>query len=77
MKGKRLFVAMSAGQDYAVGTPFANYDFVVPYLKAVFGFIGVTDFTLISVATNGGEELLSKSEGKARETIAQIVHAAG
>ena len=76
LKGKRLFVAMSAGQDYAVGAPFANYDFVLPYLRAVFGFMGVTDLTLIAVATNGGEEMLSRTEARAREEIEQVVGSA-
>jgi FMN-dependent NADH-azoreductase len=75
LKGKRLFVAMSAGQDYAVGSPFANYDFVLPYLRAVFGFIGVTDLTLIGIATNS-EELIAQTEARAREMIDEIVRSA-
>ena len=71
-----MFVAMGAGQDYAVGTPFANYDFVVPYLRAVFGFIGVTDITPIAVATNSGGDVLAQTQTKAREQIARIVHSA-
>jgi FMN-dependent NADH-azoreductase len=76
LKGKRMFVAMSAGAEYAVGAPFANYDFVLPYLRAVFGFIGVTDLTTIAVATNLGEEVLSQTEARAREMIDQIVRSA-
>ena len=75
LTGKRMFVAMSAGSDYAVGAPFANYDFVLPYLRAVFGFLGVTDLTTIAVATNS-EEMLAKTEPKAHELIAQIVQSA-
>ena len=50
--GKKLIVAMSAGQEYAVGTPFADYNFVEPYLRAVFGFIGITDLEFLAVATH-------------------------
>ena len=76
LKGKRMFVAMTAGSDYSIGAPFANYDFVIPYLRAVFGFLGVTDLTTFAVATNSGEDVLAQSEAKARETIAQIVQSA-
>ena len=76
LTGKTLYLAMSAGQDYAVGTPFANYDYVLPYLRAVFGFIGVTDVQAVTVATNSGADVLSQSEAKALDQIAQLVHSA-
>ncbi len=76
LKGKRMIVAMSAGQDYAVGTPFANYDYVVPYLKAVFAFLGVTDFSMVNVATNQGEELLAQTQTRASDLIAKLVGSA-
>jgi FMN-dependent NADH-azoreductase len=77
LKGKRMFVAMSAGADYAVGAPFANYNFVVPYLRAVFGFLGVTDINVVTLTTNAGPEVLAQSESKALETIGQFVKSAG
>ncbi len=73
LKGKRMFLAMAAGQDYAVGTPMANYNYVLPYLQALFGFIGVTDVTTITVATGAGGEDLANSEAKARDRIAEAV----
>ncbi len=76
LTGKRMFLAMSAGGDYAVGSPIANFDFVVPYLRAVFGFLGVTEAQVFSVATNSGEETLTRTETQARTTIDQIVAAA-
>lgn len=74
LQGKKMFVAMAAGQDYSVGTPFANYDFVVPYLKAVFGFIGVTEIQTIGLATNPGGD--PQTEAKAIERIAEVVKSA-
>jgi len=73
LKGKRMFLAMAAGQDYAVGAPMANYNYVLPYLQAVFGFLGVTDVTTIAVATGAGGEDLANSEVKARDRIADAV----
>ncbi|MCJ8211953.1 FMN-dependent NADH-azoreductase [Mucilaginibacter sp. RS28] len=45
LKDKKAYVAMSSGGIYSDG-PAKGYDFVVPYLKLFFGFIGVTDFTV-------------------------------
>ncbi|MBF4516913.1 NAD(P)H-dependent oxidoreductase [Flavobacterium sp. ANB] len=42
--GKKVYVAMSSGGVYSEGPGKAN-DFVVPYLKAFLGFLGMTDLT--------------------------------
>lgn len=46
IKGKKVYVAMSSGGVYSEG-PSAGYDFVAPYLKAVLGFLGITDVTVV------------------------------
>lgn len=46
--GKKVYVAMASGGIYSEG-PAAGYDFVAPYLKAVLGFIGITDVTVVRV----------------------------
>ena len=46
IKGKKVYVAMSSGGVYSEG-PSAGYDFVAPYLKAVLGFLGMTDVTVV------------------------------
>ena len=43
--GKKVYVALASGGIYSEG-PFASYDFVAPYLKAVLGFLGMTDVTV-------------------------------
>jgi FMN-dependent NADH-azoreductase len=48
VKGKKVYVAMSSGGVYSEG-PSAAYDFVAPYLKAVLGFLGMTDVTVARV----------------------------
>lgn len=42
--GKKVYVAMASGGVYSEGPGQAN-DFVVPYLKAFLGFLGLTDLT--------------------------------
>jgi FMN-dependent NADH-azoreductase len=45
--GKRLIVASSRGGIYTGGSPAAAMDFQEPYLRAVFGFLGVTDIEFV------------------------------
>ncbi len=41
-----MYVARSSGGIYSEG-PSAGYDFVAPYQKAVLGFLGMTDVTVV------------------------------
>lgn len=43
--GKKVYVAMASGGVYSEGPGKAN-DFVVPYLRAFLGFLGMTDLTI-------------------------------
>ena len=45
--GKRVIVASARGGHYAPGTPLAAIDFEEPYLRAVFGFFGITEIEII------------------------------
>ncbi|WP_448097444.1 FMN-dependent NADH-azoreductase [Luteibacter yeojuensis] len=45
--GKRVIVASSRGGIYSPGTPAAAMDFQEPYLRAVLGFLGVTDIEFV------------------------------
>lgn len=47
-KGRKMVVITSRGGDYSSGSPFSAYDFQEPYLRAVFGFVGITDITFIN-----------------------------
>jgi FMN-dependent NADH-azoreductase len=47
LKGKKATFLISSGGVYQQGTPMAAYDFVQPYLKVVFGFLGVSDLDFI------------------------------
>jgi FMN-dependent NADH-azoreductase len=53
--GKKATVLLATGAIYDPGTPYAPYNFVEPYLRALFGFIGVTDVTFV---TAGGMSAL-------------------
>ena len=47
-KNKKMIVITSRGGDYGPGSPFTSYDFQEPYLRAVFGFVGINDITFIN-----------------------------
>ena len=46
IKDKKVYIAMSSGFIYSEGEMKAM-DFASPYLKAMFGFLGMTDLTII------------------------------
>jgi FMN-dependent NADH-azoreductase len=45
--GKRVIIASSRGGVYSGGAPAAAMDFQEPYLRAMFGFLGVTDIEFV------------------------------
>jgi FMN-dependent NADH-azoreductase len=48
VKNKKVYLAIAAGAVYSDG-PFKAYDFTEPYLRAVLGFMGMTDITTFRV----------------------------
>ncbi len=65
--GKKAIVFLASGGAYAEG-PAKAYDFVEPYLRAVLGFIGLTDVTVIRVESQA-------NPGVAQEARAGAMHA--
>jgi FMN-dependent NADH-azoreductase len=45
LTGKKLTVLIACGGKYDAGTATAGLNFVEPYIKGVFGFLGVTEIT--------------------------------
>jgi FMN-dependent NADH-azoreductase len=58
--GKKATFILATGGIYDAGTQMASFNFVEPYLRAVFGFQGVTDVTFITaggtMALNHGQD---------------------
>lgn len=48
VKGKKVYVAVSSGGVYSEG-PMKGMEFIEAYLRAVLGFIGLTDITFFRV----------------------------
>ena len=62
--GKRATFIIATGGMYDAQTQMASFNFVEPYLRSVFGFLGVTDATFL---TAGGTMALN--HGKDREAF--------
>src|SRR6202790_5646232 len=69
---KRVFVITARGGAYEKGTPSEKLDFQEPYLRHIFGFMGVTDVTFIH-AENQSREGAGSSLAAALEQIGRVV----
>lgn len=71
---KKALVITSRGGTFPPGTPYAAYDLQEPYIRTIFGFMGITDITFIHAdGLSLGEEAREKSLTAAKDAIAQIV----
>jgi FMN-dependent NADH-azoreductase len=62
--GKKATFIIATGGIYDAQTQMASFNFVEPYLRSVFGFLGVTDVTFL---TTGGTAALNY--GQDRDTF--------
>lgn len=74
VSGKRMIVVTSSGSDYSPESPLHALNHHEPYLRTIFGFVGVTDVTFIhghaaDVAV-AREVRLSEAHAHAREIAA-------
>lgn len=59
LQGKKATIVIASGGVYNLGTPAGAMNFVEPYLKALLGFLGVTD---IKFVTAGGASQLMQGK---------------
>jgi FMN-dependent NADH-azoreductase len=57
LQGKKATFLVASGGKYDAGTALASFNFIEPYLRAVFAFLGVTQATFINAG--GTAELRS------------------
>jgi FMN-dependent NADH-azoreductase len=73
VKGKKAIIVTSSGGSFQAGTPFAPYNFQEPYLRAIFGFIGITDVQfVVADSQNLGEAPAQDSIAKAEATLKEL-----
>jgi FMN-dependent NADH-azoreductase len=61
LTGKKATFIVATGGNYGAQTPMAQYNFVEPYLRSLFGFLGVTDATFL---TAGGTTALNHGQDR-------------
>jgi FMN-dependent NADH-azoreductase len=80
--GKKMICVTSRRGDYRPGSHLYSYDFQEPYLRAIFGMIGITDVEFISpeptdITPDLREAAISAAIEAARELATSAVAAAG
>jgi FMN-dependent NADH-azoreductase len=63
LKGKKATILIATGGSYEIGTPLGGLNFIEPYLKAFFGFLGVTDVQFVTAS--GAAQLMSPDADRA------------
>ncbi|MEH2177659.1 FMN-dependent NADH-azoreductase [Nostoc sp.] len=75
VEGKKAVIITARGGDFSATSPFLAYDFQEPYLRAIFGFIGITDIQFINAnSLNEGDartQSLSEARAAIQDAIAQ------
>jgi FMN-dependent NADH-azoreductase len=64
LQGKKATFLVASGGKYDAGTAFASFNFIEPYLRAVFAFLGVTQTTFLNAG--GTAQLRSAEADRAR-----------
>ncbi|MDZ8064979.1 MAG: FMN-dependent NADH-azoreductase [Nostoc sp. DedQUE08] len=75
VEGKKAVIITARGGDFSPTSPFVAYDFQEPYLRTIFGFIGITDIQFINAnSLNEGDartQSLSEARAAIQDAIAQ------
>jgi FMN-dependent NADH-azoreductase len=71
VKNRRMVVITSRGGDYSPESP---YDFREPYLRAIFGFVGITNITFVKAQAMDamGQEVQNKKIEEAKIAARKI-----
>src|SRR6266404_9841012 len=75
LKGKRVILVLASGGVYSDG-PAKALDFQEPYLRAILGFIGLTDIEVVrvegvAVSAVGPEKAVASAMARSREILSQ------
>ena len=76
-KTKRALVIVSSGSDFRPGTPGGAFNHLEPYLRAVLGFIGITDVKFVYAHSTGGDATISAAAlAEAQSAVTEFARAA-
>ena len=70
VQGKKMLIVTARGGSYPKDTPYSAYDLQEPYLRLIFGFMGITDIEVIHVDNlMGGEETRTQAIAHAQAAL--------
>jgi len=70
---KKMLIITSRGNEYGNHDPLGNYDYLEPYLKTIFGFIGIKDIIFVDCEGIGlGVDIRKKAFDKTHKELAQL-----
>jgi FMN-dependent NADH-azoreductase len=72
LENKKVVVITARGGSYGKDGPAAKFDFQEPYLRHIFGFIGLTDVTFIHAENQVGERAAQSFVGAAEQIAMQM-----
>jgi len=76
VKNKKALFITSSGGAYTPGAPMAPFNFQEPYLRVIFGFIGLTDLQFVAAdSTNLGDDAAKHSREKAENALKELAAA--
>jgi FMN-dependent NADH-azoreductase len=76
VKGKKALFITTKGGSYALGSPTAEMNFLEPYLRTIFGFMGVTEVEFVVAENlNRGEHAARLSRERAENALRDLAAA--
>jgi FMN-dependent NADH-azoreductase len=74
LRDKTVFVTTARGGFYGAGSPAAALDFQEPYLRAMLGFLGLTDVTFVHAEGLAIDpETAARGMAEARRIVAELL----
>ncbi len=70
--GRRMVCITSRGSDYSAQSPYAPFDFQEPYLRTIFGFIGITDIEFVHAQPMDHSALRDAALAAAHAAVDQV-----
>lgn len=72
--GRKLIIVTATGGQYTPGTPTAAFDFQEPYLRHIFGVLGIKDITVIHADRQlYGPEVAALSQREAVQQMEEVI----
>jgi FMN-dependent NADH-azoreductase len=69
-QGRKVVVAVTSGGAYDEASGLAQYNYEIPYLRHILGFIGITDVTFIQA---GGTARVAQGQVSSQEFLAPLL----